>query len=271
MKTAILSAFALALNIVAMTAAEAGIGPWQDFDGGRARLIAGETGTHEQTRAWIEIELEEGWKTYWIEPGDGGVPPSVSLTLANRTIEPEITMPAPRRFREPNTVWAGYTGKTYMALDFSAPSPSVSTALKADVFLGVCETICIPVKLALDAPLTPGDSTAFEPADSGQDPLPMPFREAGFNPTARISGKTLQITFEQPSASDSGGAELFVHDIPAALRLGTPSRNDADGGMLSFEVPILSDKSVTAIGDLGLLLSVDGKSHMGRARIGEGR
>ena len=44
-----------------------------------ARLIAGsmiKTAGAAYLRAGVEIRLDRGWKTYWRDPGDSGVPPS---------------------------------------------------------------------------------------------------------------------------------------------------------------------------------------------------
>ena len=58
--------------------------PWQDTEHSRIRLIAASNIPYRfrpgsGTVAGLEIELDEGWKTYWRTPGDG-LPPSVDWT-----------------------------------------------------------------------------------------------------------------------------------------------------------------------------------------------
>ena len=51
---------------------------WYEAEGGRVRLVtsgaADENGVIEGA---LEIDLKPGWKTYWRDPGDAGVPPTL--------------------------------------------------------------------------------------------------------------------------------------------------------------------------------------------------
>ncbi|WP_114390176.1 protein-disulfide reductase DsbD domain-containing protein [Notoacmeibacter marinus] len=265
------SAFTIGLvaSVVFVTGAMAGVGPWAEFDGGRARLLS-DTNVNEATgQAWLEIELQAGWKTYWLEPGDGGVPPSITLQTGGQTIEPDLTMPAPTRFRDPNTVWAGYTDRTYISMTYPVSALSSPARLQASAFLGVCREICIPVKLDLTAPPTdqPTVATATERMREVGE-LPAAFSPGGVAPTIEQHGDTLTVTFEGNELKGAEGAELFVASTPRGLRLATPSSaSDYGEGKLQFQVPILKQKSAIEDGNLGLLLSLATGSYQGEAPL----
>src|SRR5271168_2329541 len=66
-----------------------------------ARLIAGSTvKTANATflRAGVEIKLDPGWKTYWRDPGDSGVPPTLDFTGSSNVKSVAVLWPAPELF-----------------------------------------------------------------------------------------------------------------------------------------------------------------------------
>ncbi len=68
----------LAVPASQMALAEPFASPWSRDSHSAIRLIAGdsaETGAPRSLIAAIEFELKPGFKTYWREPGDAGVPP----------------------------------------------------------------------------------------------------------------------------------------------------------------------------------------------------
>ena len=56
---------------------------WDKQPHAQARLIAGsviKTADATFLRAGVEIRLDPGWKTYWRDPGDSGVPPTFDFS-----------------------------------------------------------------------------------------------------------------------------------------------------------------------------------------------
>lgn len=267
------SLFALTVGFAAgiATAASAmnGVGQWAEFEGGRARLLADGGASGPTGRAWLEIELQAGWKTYWLEPGDGGVPPSITLEAGGKTIEPDLSMPAPLRFREPNTVWAGYTERTYIAMSYPAVGQPSSTPLRASAFLGICREICIPVTLDLIADGGDGANVSAVAEELRQSAsLPEAFSNEGLMPSIARDGDNLTVTFESPSLKGVENAELFVAAAPRGLRLATPEAvSDSGAGRLQFELPILKRKGEIEGNDLDLLLSLGETSYHGKAAL----
>lgn len=48
-----------------------------DNDHASVRLRA-DTSTGGETRLLLDVKLEDGWKTYWRSPGEGGVAPAIA-------------------------------------------------------------------------------------------------------------------------------------------------------------------------------------------------
>jgi DsbC/DsbD-like thiol-disulfide interchange protein len=126
-------------------AAHAGTGPRYS-----ARLIGGET---EQGiwRAGLDIGLDNGWKTYWRVPGAAGVPPQIDWSRSRSRNVKALTMlwPAPTRYTDEGGETIGYKERVVFPLDIVATDPGRPVDLALDAFLGVCEKICIPVKLEM--------------------------------------------------------------------------------------------------------------------------
>src|SRR5690606_27920438 len=98
------------------------------------------------------------------------------------------------------------------------------TRLQADVFLGVCETICIPVQATLSFEPGSGSERPEDAAvvEAAFDALPAPAR-AGFAAEARAVSDEA-ITVEATLPEGVRALDLFVAGT-AGLALGTPERD----------------------------------------------
>jgi DsbC/DsbD-like thiol-disulfide interchange protein len=121
--------------------ANAGTGPHYS-----ARLIGGET-AEGTWRAGLDITLDKGWKTYWRVPGDAGVPPQFDWSRSRNVKSVTVLWPAPKRFVDHSGETIGYKDRVVFPLDVVAEDKGQTIDLALDAFLGVCEIVCIPVKL----------------------------------------------------------------------------------------------------------------------------
>ncbi len=79
--------------------------PWVDGHSSRVRLVGG------ASLVGIEIELPEGWKTYWRTPGEaGGVPPAFDWSGSKNLASAQVLYPAPKRFSDSSGDTVGYKG-----------------------------------------------------------------------------------------------------------------------------------------------------------------
>lgn len=135
--------------------AKAGTGPHYS-----ARLIAGEA-RQGIWRAGLDITLDKGWKTYWRMPGDAGVPPQFDWSRSRNVKSFTVLWPAPGRFTDASGETVGYKDRVVFPFDIVAEDAGQPIQLVLDAFLGVCEIVCIPVKLELSltqSPATPADA-----------------------------------------------------------------------------------------------------------------
>ena len=126
-----------------------------------ARLIGGET-EGGIWRAGLDLALDKGWKTYWRMPGDAGVPPQFDWSGSRNVKSLTVLWPAPMRFSDEGGETVGYKDRVVFPLDIAPVDESKPVNLKLEVFIGVCDVICIPVKLEetlLQGPPSPADAS----------------------------------------------------------------------------------------------------------------
>lgn len=234
------------LTALAGLPAWAGSSDWHHVEGGSLRLVTGSAAEPGGLlRGALEIRLRPGWKTYWMDPGSSGVPPTLEAVAGGRPVAVDIAFPAPQRFDDGYGEWAGYDHSVVLALTFRLPKgEDVPDMLEASAFLGLCETICIPVKADFVV-----EKQGAEDADAHDTivaaafgALPDPARP-GFEATivARAGG-ALEIEVSAP-------ADARVLDIHIAgdsrHTFGEPVRHEQDG-RTTFSLPVLGKQKPSA-------------------------
>ena len=106
-------------------------------------------------RSGIYITMQEGWKTYWRVPGDGGVPPSFDWSDSDNVETARVMMPLPHRFIDENGEGIGYKNEVVFPVDVKPKDPAKPAILSLKMFYAVCNDICVPVqaevKLGIEA------------------------------------------------------------------------------------------------------------------------
>lgn len=177
-----------------------------------ARLLAGWTDESGTRISALELVLEPGWKTYWRNPGDTGLPPSFDWSAAANMAEAEIIWPAPQTITSDGETTLGYHDRLILPIKAAPRDPSQPVALTADIEVGLCERVCVPGNLTLTAP-PPGDSP--DPVITramALVPQPLPGRT-----TCQVSeiADGMRVTVDLPAALpplDAAALELHGRD-----------------------------------------------------------
>jgi DsbC/DsbD-like thiol-disulfide interchange protein len=136
-----------------------------------ARLIAGASGTSDDAtfvRAGLEIKLDRNWHTYWRDPGDSGVPPTLDFSGSDNVKAVTTLWPAPQRFPDGaggNSI--GYLDHVILPLHVAPQDASKPAVLKVKLSYDICNAMCVPVEANLNLPLTGKgtDETTLEQAE----------------------------------------------------------------------------------------------------------
>jgi DsbC/DsbD-like thiol-disulfide interchange protein len=235
MKRSAVLLIGLLLGCAAPGMAAASSSRWAGVEGGAVRLvISGAPEAGGTLRGALQIDLKPGWKTYWLDPGDTGVPPRISVTGASLA---RVAYPVPRRFDEAGTVWNGYEAPVSFAVALKV-ADSRTKEIEADVFLGICQSICIPLQahLTLDPAADPQNADDAAVVARAFEAVPASARPGFRLGHAKRDGSgTLRVEAELPRPGTD--AELFLA-APEGYSFGPPKQSGRTDGKAVFSVPV---------------------------------
>src|ERR1700690_66037 len=146
---ALAAAFLLLLPGAPAFAADSFSTDWALAAKSQARLIAG-----GGDLAGFEIALAPGAITYWRDPGDSGLPPTLDFSASDNVASVEIKFPAPKRIKEADGGEAfGYDGAVIFPLRVKPRDPAKPVRLALNADFAVCEKVCLPAKARLSLTL----------------------------------------------------------------------------------------------------------------------
>jgi suppressor for copper-sensitivity B len=153
-------------------------GEWQRDDDVGARLVSGVEGVGQEKKIplGLEIELAQGWHTYWRSPGMAGLPPQIdwqdSLSDAGNLQNAVLLYPAPKRYVDYGLETIGYRDHVIFPIDAELRAPGHALTLNASLNLLVCSAVCVPK--TFDLKLAVPEGAASEGAEAA---LIKPFRD----------------------------------------------------------------------------------------------
>jgi DsbC/DsbD-like thiol-disulfide interchange protein len=106
----------------------------------------------------VFLELEKGWHTYWLNPGDSGLPIAIEWKLPSGFIPGDIQWPYPDRLGTDSVVNFGYEEEVLLITDIQASTtakPGETITIEAAVEWLVCKEECLPghAELTLSLPV----------------------------------------------------------------------------------------------------------------------
>jgi DsbC/DsbD-like thiol-disulfide interchange protein len=206
--------FALPLVVLAVLAAAPGLATTQD-DVLSADLLPGWKMQNGHQMAALSLTLAPQWKTYWRAPGDSGIPPAFNWSGSENVKSVSLHWPSPQVFQSNGMQTIGYHDALILPLEVTPIDPSKPVTLRAQVDLGVCNDICMPASVKLQATL--GDPGAPDAAiRAALKSQPKTGKAAGLNGISCVvepiaDGLRLTATLNLPQ---HGEAETVVFETP---------------------------------------------------------
>jgi DsbC/DsbD-like thiol-disulfide interchange protein len=252
---ALIGAAVLAAPARVLAASEATVAtPWVSLHGARVRLVAGPAmgGGQKAYLAGVEVELAEGWKTYWRMPGDAGVPPNFDWSNSTNTAAITVLYPAPMRLSEPAAETIGYKGSVMFPVEVKPLDPAKAVTLDLQMELGICREICIPGEVKLSLAIPPSGLAGASPVATWRARVPRPQAVRGpgdpdlKNVALVLDGPLPRLLVEAVFPKGAAVGDLFI-EAPDGLYVPMTKRlPDGANGIVRFEV----DLSRVDAGDL---------------------
>ncbi|HEX4152162.1 MAG TPA: protein-disulfide reductase DsbD domain-containing protein [Steroidobacteraceae bacterium] len=119
-----------------------------------ARLVSETNAIAPGGSTWVALELDirDGWHTYWRNPGDSGQPTQLAWTLPAGVTAGDIVWTTPHRFEVPPLVNYGYARHALHLVKITA-APDLKSGVPLDLSAKaswlVCADVCIPESATL--------------------------------------------------------------------------------------------------------------------------
>lgn len=203
----------------------------------------------ETLSAGLEINLADGWKTYWRSPGEVGIPPRIDWSGSENVAKVDMLWPAPERFTAFGIENFGYRDKVVFPLRVQLKDPGTPVHLNGSVDLLVCSDVCVPQAFDLKLALPSGseiDTRSAERIGTFLERVPVEGAKTGINRAiASIDENWTALTLEMTSSSPFLTPDVFT-ELGPSTALGKPDiRLSEQGTKLWAQVPILRTDDTT--------------------------
>ena len=201
----------------------------------RASLITNlQDSQQESFYVGVRLEMQEGWHTYWENPGDSGSPFDAQWNVDQGIIVENVEWPTPVTIPYPPLMTFGYEGDVVFPFKVFRAIDSNLSKINLEFDFLICADICIPEKasLSLDLSTALPDSLVDEAVKS----LPADFIQT----QSVVEGDHLKIKFK--SSQPVSNAYLFPREDNLFAYTSTQKWNRLSEDTYEIAVPILNDE-----------------------------
>ena len=223
------------------------------------------TGHYETERnllpALLHVELDEGWKTYWRSPGEGGIPPTFDWSESDNIDDIEWHWPVPSRYSIQGIDTVGYQGSLTFPLMIELSPDARQAHISGTLTMSSCTTVCvltdypIDLQVALDT-LTVDSDRAFA-FNQAMGKVP---REYDSNNVKQAiwsdANQRVQLTIERDNGWQD--PQLFIHSSDDALADAEFSSPDiqVEGNTLTANIDVSHWLELPDLGGAELITTV---------------
>jgi len=187
----------------------------------------------------VLLEHAPDWHTYWINPGDSGLPTKLTWTLPDGVVASEIAWPHPERFELSGLFNFGFHHRQLLPVALEVPATYSATRLPVELKIDwlVCKEECIPGSASLDLSVPVGTLADSGPyaADFAAARARWPVASAA-NASAHIAADSVTVEAELP-AGFSADQTFDLFPIQAEVLANVPGDASASNGVLRWVVP----------------------------------
>ena len=171
-------------------------------------------GAGSQVKTGIRLVVDEGYHTYWLNPGEGGMKTSVKWELPAGWTAGELEHPVPKRFMTGDLPGFGYEGTVVFPVVLTAPIGFTGEAkLKGTLSWLTCDDKgCIPGDASIELTLKSGD------------------------PAPSADTKTIDVALAKIPQHQEGWVHLSVTEKPKVLALNIEAHLSRPLNLADYEI-----------------------------------
>lgn len=190
----------------------------------------------------VRYQIAPEWHIYWVNPGESGMSPSITIKAPEGFEVGEILWPRPKVFRSSDLTY-GYEKEVFLIVPLTAPEliESAEVTIEAELDWFVCRKICLigSREQSLVLPVThagrrvPADSRIV---DTWARRMPVPMKRIP-SASARVTDGTLRL---DGPAGASGTALFYPGRMPGITLVDGPGpiKGVIADGRYSFAIPL---------------------------------
>ena len=189
--------------------ANAEVSEWEHNDGAKIRLIATNDKQTGKMLAGIQINMKYGWKTYWKNPGEAGIPPALKLDKSENLKNIKVSLPTPQLFNDKSI---GYKNNVVFLVEAEPVIRNKNSVVRVEGLIGVCEKICIPTEFDITLETNPNneDQKVREIIRNAKTKLPKSPTDNQKIISAEYDNQTNKIIVQAVTPEDTKDVGLFV-------------------------------------------------------------
>ncbi len=195
----------------------------------------------------VRLEMQEGWHTYWENPGDSGSPFDATWEVAQGVIVENVEWPTPITIPYPPLMTFGYEGDVVFPFKVFRAIDSDLSSITVDFNFLICADICIPEKASLTLDLSSAIPNFL--VDEAIKNLPTDFVQT----QSIIEGDNLKITFN--SSQPINSAYFFPRQDNLFAYAPTQQLISLGDNAYEIAIPVLSNEVDSFSG----ILSINGE------------
>ncbi|MDX9857460.1 MAG: protein-disulfide reductase DsbD family protein [candidate division Zixibacteria bacterium] len=192
----------------------------------RAELISETESIQPGRPFWtgLRLVMDEHWHVYWRNPGDAGLPPTISWNLPDGFVSGPIQWPYPERFETGPLTSYGYHGEILLPVLITPPADLQAgreVTLRATVDWLVCREACIPggAELSLTIPVdrqTPHvNASVAESFNHTRALLPVDLPDWGISGT--VDDSLITISLRPPQWYNDSLADVYFYPFEKGI------------------------------------------------------
>ena len=213
--------------------------------------------TEEKFYLGLEFKLEPGWKIYWRQPGDSGMPPTLDYKDSVNLKSIEFKWPFPiKEYEAANLLTNIYKGEVVIPLEVAVKDHKNPLNLKAKLNFQVCKDICIPFETNLFINIDSGKSNFteyFHKIEKALSKVPVDHKTVGIKNILinRVSDNSLFFSLESLVDIKEGEIEIFLENKDEYIKVNEININENINNKISAK--IILDKDISHLNNLDII------------------
>ena len=194
----------------------------------------------------VRLQMQDGWHTYWENPGDSGSPFEANWSTDEGVIVENVQWPTPITIPYPPLMTYGYEGDIVFPFQVFRSQETELKTISVDFNFLICADICIPESASLSLDLS--SASPSEILDTQINNLPT----KTINTNSSIEGDNLVISFQ--STESFSNAYLFPRESGNFFYPENQLLEQINDTNYKISIPLLDSKLSAFSG----ILSLDG-------------